>query len=175
MKWSAIAVLATGCMSVGPKHPPTVRAQIMAGVVGTVVAGGAIAGAASAHDEPIATQTGVAIATAAIPMAVIFLGDEAEEPTTEGAIYSQLTSGLLSALGASLTFSAPMLGAYIAGDETAHPTRAWYGVALGVGAGSIASVYLGKSLPKWARVVVGAAVVGSAATLGYQLGGGGPP
>jgi len=177
MQRIAIAsLLLTGCLSLGPKREPSTRAQIIAGVSGAAIAAAAVTGAALAHDAPIAQQTAATMASSVIPMAAIYLGEEPDdEPSTPGGIYSSLGRGIGSAFGASLSFGAPLLATYLAGDETERSDGAMWGATLGVIAGSAAAVTLGNHLPKWARVVVGAVVVGATTTLGYQLGGGGPP
>ena len=173
MKWIAIPVLATGCLSVHHDAQPRPPTQAIAIAGGVAIATAAIAGASVAHDAPIMEQTGIAITSSAIPMAAIFLGeDDDEEPSTPGGIYSALGSGLLSALGASLSFTVPILATTYTGDEVESSGGKLRGVGAGVLLGSIAAMGLARYMPKWARVVVGAAVVGASATLGAQLGGG---
>jgi hypothetical protein len=175
MKWIVIVLLATGCMSIADKAKPSPRTQVIAIAGGVVLASAALAAARYRHDAPIAEQAGIAVATSAIPMAAIYLGEEDdEEVSTPGGIYSSMLSGLGSSFGAAITFSVPMLATSYTGDAVEDESGKLRGVAAGVLLGTIAAVGTARGMPKWARVVVGAAIVGASATLGAQLGGGPP-
>jgi hypothetical protein len=166
----AIAVhFLPGCMAVSAKAQPSTQTSLVAGAAGVAIAGAALAGAHAASADGLEPkQPAAAIGTSLIPMAAIYLGEEPERATTPGGIYSGILGGIGRSLGAGLLFMAPVLGTVVAGDaESNGPT---YGAMGGVLAGSMCSIYLGDHLPKWGRVVVGALVTGSAATLGYHLG-----
>ena len=175
MKWIVIAVLASGCMSIAHDAKPRPSTQALAIAGGVVLASAALAGAHYAHDAPIGEQAGIAIATSAIPMAAIYLGEEDdEEVSTPGGIYSSMLSGLGASFGAALTFSVPMAATSYTGGDVESSSGKVRGVAAGVFLGTVAAVGTARGMPKWARVVVGAAIVGASATLGAQLGGGEP-
>jgi hypothetical protein len=167
---SAIVLcLVPGCLTVSAERKPSRPASVAAAAVGVTIAGAALAGAYASSDTMNASQPPIAIGTSLIPMAGLYLGEEPPEATTPGGIYSNLLSGMGNAAGASLLFLVPTFGTVLSGDEDAG-NGATYGTVGGVLVGTAASVALGNYLPQWGRVVVGALVTGSFATLGYHLG-----
>ena len=168
-----VLCLVPGCLTVSAKRKPSRPASVAAAAVGVTIAGAALAGAHASSDTMTASQPPIAIGTSLIPMAGLYLGEEPPEATTPGGIYSNLLSGMGNAAGASLLFLVPTFGTVLSGDKDAENDDehgALYGTVGGVLVGTVASVALGNYLPKWGRVVVGALVTGSFATLGYHLG-----
>ena len=178
MRAVAVAILPlAGCLALGPKQPPRRGEAVLAGSIGVAVAAGTLVAAHQAHGasgKAIAAEAGFGTLGGVVMGMAMFGGEPDPEPTTEGAIYSALGRGLLDAFGASLTLVVPPLLTIGAGrdvEEVRDPERAVSGAFLGAAGGVIATLAVHTHLPKWARVTVGAVLIGSLTTLGYQLGG----
>ena len=179
MRSAVLVIPLAGCLALGPKHPPPTRRAVVVGSIGAAAAAGALIAAQQVHGasgKAIAAEGAFGIGGGFVPSLALFTGEEPESPTTEGGIYMALGGGLLSVMGAGFTIPVPPLTTFGAGQDvegSKNPQRAFTGAFLGSTLGMFAALAIHKHVPKWARIALGAALMGSFSTLGYQLGGGG--
>lgn len=177
MRSAVLVIPLAGCLALGPKPPPPTRRAVVVGSIGAAAAAGALVAAQQSHGasgKAIAAEAAFGIGGGFVPALALYSGEEPESPTTEGGIYMALGSGLLSAFGAAFTLPVPALTTYGAGQDvegSRYPQRAFTGAFLGTTLGMVASLAIHKHVPKWARIALGAALMGSFSTLGYQIGG----
>ncbi len=138
---------------------------------------GAVYAADAASAPEVALQVGGGSLAAMLPASILdsIMFARRDAPTTPGEAYSSLVSGIGEAFLVPVTLLAPSLTTWAIGEELGGSSgsrgRAFGGAFLGgaVGVG-VASFVVVEQMPRWARVALSAALIGSTSALGYQLG-----
>ncbi len=171
-----IIVLGFVLASAACAHRDVVWPSAGAGVVIGASAGAAYA-ADSASGRDVALQVGGSSLAAVLPATLLdsMMFESDDPPSTPGGIYTGLGKGIGRAFLVPVTLLAPSLATWAIGEElggSSPSSGRAFGVAyLGAVVGaSLSSFAVVERMPPWARVVLRAALIGSASTLGYQLG-----
>jgi hypothetical protein len=155
--------------------------------IGVAVVAGATAGSIALRDpgarSDVAIELAVTSAAALVPASLsddLRYGDDddGDPPGTPGEAYSAIGGAFVDGFLLMSSYFLPPLAQCVAAEvregKADRRGLAYTGAVAGALAGSIASsAIVVEALPKWARITLSAALIGTATTFGYQLGGGG--
>lgn len=171
-------IIVLGCVLAGAAcaHRDVVWPAVGGGLVIGASAGAAFAADSTSASE-VALQVGGSSLAAVLPAVLLdsMRFEGGDPPSTPGGIYTGLAKGMGQAFLVPVTLLAPSFATWAIGEELGGSSAsrgrafgvAYLGAVVGVGLSSFAAV---ERMPPWARVMLGAALIGSASTLGYQLG-----